>query len=117
MRQPTAAERAGIRQAVTGFVNEPRSPAAKDDKVVSIAVSTVDPRFAAARLNSKTAGPSDLVFHHSLGTWWVQGFGSSLNCDSAPKRVLDDLKIGCSPPSSTAWISNCGPLASAPKTL
>ena len=37
-----------------------------------------DPRYAALQLDSKTAGPSTMVLHESLATWWVVGFGSSL---------------------------------------
>jgi hypothetical protein len=40
-----------------------------------------------------------------------------MGCDSAPKAVLVDLHVGCSPPNATAWIDNCGPLVSAPKSV
>jgi len=116
-RAPTTAEQKGIRQAFTGFVHMPGSPAAKDNRVIAIAVSSLDARYAAARLNSKSAGPSDLVFHRSMGIWWVVGFGSSLGCDSAPPSVLADLKVGCTPPNGVAWISNCGPLVSKPAEI
>ena len=70
-----------------------------------------------ARLNSKTAGPADLLFHLSRGTWFVVELGSSLGCDTAPKAVLNELKVGCMPPDGVAWIWACGPLVSAPKSL
>ena len=95
----------------------PNSPAAKDNKIVAISVSTLDRRYAAARLNSKSAGPSELVLHLSMGTWWIEEFGSSLGCYIGPRSVLDDLKIGCMPPGAAAWINNCGPLVRAPKSL
>jgi hypothetical protein len=117
MRKPTGGEAKAIRLAVTGFIAMPNSPAAKNDKIVSIAVSTLDSRYAAVELSSPTVGRSVLVLHHSLGTWFEEDFGSSPGCDSAPKAVLADLRVGCSPPYATAWISNCGPLASAPRTL
>src|SRR5438067_8750273 len=113
-RKPTSSEAAGIRQAFAGFVSMPNSPSAKDNRITSIAVSTLDPRYAAARLSSKSAGPSELVLHRSGPGWWVVGFGSAVGCDSAPKVVLDDLKVGCSPPNGVAWIDNCGPLVSKP---
>lgn len=116
-RAPRAAEAKAIRAAVSGFVAQPGSPAAKDNRVASIAVSTLDPRYAAVRLVSKSAGPSELVLHSSLGAWWEVGFGSSLGCDSAPKAVLADLHVGCSPPDGVAWIDDCGPLVSEPSTL
>jgi hypothetical protein len=116
-RKPTAGEAKAIRSAITGYIAMPNSPAAKDNKIVSISVSSLDHRYASARLNSKSAGPSDIVLHLSLGTWWVEQFGSSLDCEAAPKAVLADLKVGCTPPTAVAWISNCGPLVSAPKSL
>jgi len=116
-RAPSAAERTAIQSSFAGYVAVPGSPAAKDNKVVSIAISTLDSRYAAARLDSKSAGPSEMVFHESHATWFVVGFGSSMGCDSAPKAVLTDLGIGCSPPAATAWIWNCGPLVSTPKTF
>ena len=117
MRPPTVAEQKAIRQAVTGFITMPGSPAARDNTVRAIVVSTLDARYATARLTSGTAGPLDLMLHRSGSTWWVVGFGSSLGCDSAPRSVLADLKIGCSPPNGVAWISNCGPLVSKPAEL
>jgi hypothetical protein len=116
-RAPTKAEAAALHSAFVGYVNMPHSPAAKDDRVVSSWISTRDSRYAALKLDSKSAGPSELVLHKSLGSWWVEGFGSSLPCDSAPAPVLADLGIGCSPPNGVAWINNCGPLASAPKEI
>lgn len=116
-RKPTAAENKAIRKAFAGFVSTPNSPAAKDNRIVSIAVSTLDARYAAARLNSKSAGPSDLVLHRSGLGWGVVGFGSSVGCDSAPRSVLDDLKVGCSPPNGVAWINDCGSLVPKPKEL
>jgi hypothetical protein len=117
MRPPSASEKKGITDAFRFFVQGPNSPAAKDNKIVSIGVSTLDTRYAAVRLNSKSAGPSDLVLHRSGPGWWVVGFGSSVGCDTAPKSVLADLKVGCSPPNGVAWINDCGPLVSKPKSL
>jgi hypothetical protein len=116
-RAPTKAERAAVGGSVKGFVATPGSPAAKDNHIAAIAVSTLDPRYAGARLTSKSAGPSEMVLHLSRGTWFVVNFGSLLGCDTAPKAVLDDLGIGCTPPSTTAWIWNCGPYVSAPATF
>ena len=116
-RTPTPKERAAITQAVKGYKNMPNSPMASDDTITSLAVSALDPRYAAARLNSKSAGPSEMVLHQSQGTWWVEGFGSDLQCAVAPAAVLDLLKIGCSPPNATAWINDCGPLQAKPASF
>jgi hypothetical protein len=116
-RKPTASEEENIRIAITGYIAMPNSPAAKDNKIVTVRVSSLDKRYAAARLNSKSAGPSDIVLHLSMGTWFVEQFGSSLSCEAAPKAVLADLEIGCTPPGATAWIWNCGPLVSSPSSL
>ena len=114
---PTPAQRHAIEQAFTGYVHMPGSPAAKDDKVVSVSVSRLDPRYAVARTQSKTAGPAVMLFHRSLGTWWVVEFGSDLGCDAAPRAVMDELKVGCSPPNGVAWINACGPMVWKPKSL
>src|SRR5437763_12031504 len=103
-RKPTLSEAKAVRQACAGFPSMPNSPAAKDNRIAKIAISTADPRYAHAWLNSGTAGPSDLILHRSGPGWWVVGFGSSVGCDSAPRVVLNDLKVGCSPPNGTAWI-------------
>jgi hypothetical protein len=116
-RAPTAKEKAAITQAIKGFQHMPQSPMAQDDTITSLAVSALDSRYAAAKLNSKTAGPSEMVLHESQGTWWVQGFGSDLQCAVAPAAVLDLLKIGCSPPNATAWINDCGPLQAKPASV
>jgi hypothetical protein len=114
---PSAAQRHAIERAFTGYVHQPSSPAAKDNRIVTLSISRLDTHYAAARLNSKTAGPSDMLFHLNRGTWWVVEFGSSLGCDAAPKAVLNELKIGCSPPNGVAWIDNCGPPVSKPHSL
>jgi hypothetical protein len=114
---PSAAQKSAIASTFHRYVGMRHSPAAKDNRIVSLAVSSLDSRYAAARLSSPSAGPSEMVFHRSGPGWWVVGFGSSMGCDSAPKTVLADLGIGCSPPASSAWINDCGPLESAPKAL
>jgi hypothetical protein len=116
-RKPTSSEAKAIRSAIAGYIAMPNSPAARDNTIVSISVSSLDRRYASARLNSKSAGPADIVLHFSFDSWWVEQFGSSLSCEAAPKAVLADLKVGCTPPNANAWISNCGPLVSAPRTL
>lgn len=115
---PSAAQKSGVESAFHAYVHMPNSPAAADNRIASLAISSVDPRYAAARLESPSAGPSDMVFHRSGPGWWVVGFGSSLDCNTAPKSVLADLAVGCTPPDgSAAWINDCGPLEHAPKTL
>ncbi len=116
-RHPSPAEGRAIRATFSGYVHAPGSPAARDNRIVSIAVSTLDARYAAARLDSKSAGPSEMVFHRGAFGWFVVGFGSSLGCNSAPSAVLADLRVGCSPPGSTAWVNDCGPLVSSPRAL
>lgn len=117
MRKPGTPEAKAIRSAVAGYVAMPGSAAAKDNKVVSIAVSTLDSRYASARLSSKSAGASEMVLHRSMGVWWVVQFGSLLGCAAAPKVVLMDLGVGCTSPDGVAWMNDCGPLVSAPHSL
>ena len=116
-RAPSPPVAEAIRSAIHGYINEINSPAAKDNTITWIKQSTLDPRYASAWLNSKSAGPSMMVLHKSFGTWWVLQFGSSLDCNAAPVAVLKDIKIPCAPPGTNAWINNCGPLVSAPAEL
>jgi len=116
-RKPTPTETKAIRSAVAGFIAMPNSPSAKNNKIASIRVSSLDRRYAAVRLKSPTVGFSVLVLHESRGTWFVEEFGSSLSCEAGPKAVLADIGVGCTPPNPTAWIWNCGPLVAQPKVL
>jgi hypothetical protein len=116
-RAPSPPVAKAIRSVIHGYIAQINSPAAKDNTITWIKQSTLDPRYASAWLNSKSAGPSMMVLHESLGTWWVLQFGSSLDCDAAPVAVLKDIKIPCAPPGTSAWISNCGPIVSAPSEL
>lgn len=116
-RAPSAKEKRAIGSAVRGYIRMPGSPAAKDNRITSIVVSSVDPRYAAVRLSSRSAGYAAMVLHESENTWWVLEFGSSLTCDGAPTAVFRDLGVGCTPPYATAWIDDCGPLVPSPKSL
>jgi len=116
-RRPSTSERVAITAAVHGYVNMPGSPAAHDNRITAISVSSLDPRYAAVRLESPSAGPSLMVLHHSGPAWWVLEFGSSLGCNTGPAAVLRELTVGCAPPGATAWINDCGPLVSAPPEL
>lgn len=116
-RKPSSTENKAIRAAVAGFIAMPNSPSAKDNKIASIRVSTLDARYAAVRLTSPTVGASVLVLHASMGNWFVEEFGSSLNCEAGPAAVLADIGVGCTPPGATAWIFDCGPLVAHPASL
>lgn len=116
-RAPTRAEGNAIRRSVAGYANVPGSSVTKATRVVSIEISSIDQRYAGVRLTSKTGGRTVMVLHHSFNVWWLQQAGASLGCDTAPKAVLDDLRIACRPPDGVAWISNCSRLQSRPTTL
>jgi hypothetical protein len=95
-RAPTAAEARAIRLTVNAFVRMGNSPAARDNRVVRIRVSSVDRHYALVNLDSRSAGPSLAVLR--LRTRWrVIGFGSSPACSVVPRRIRVDLKIPCSP--------------------
>ena len=66
-RKPTARESTALRSAIHGFISMPSSPSAKDNRIATLRVSTLDKRYAAARLTSPTVGPGDLVLHESNG--------------------------------------------------
>ena len=116
-RAPTPAERNAIQRGVRSAAFVPNSGVAKNDQIVSIAVSRVDPRYALARLTAKSGTHTVMVLHHGNGVWWMQQVGASLACDTAPKAVLDDLKVACHPPDGVAWISNCWRLQTKPTSI
>ena len=99
------------------YITMARSPAAHDNHITKISVSSLDPRYADARVSSPTVGFAEMVLHRSGPAWWVLEFGSSLGCDTGPAAVLRDLGVGCEPPNATAWINDCGPLVPAPAQL
>jgi hypothetical protein len=116
-RRPSASERTSITAAVRAYITMPNSPAAHDNRITAIAVSARDPRYAAVRVESASAGAALMVLHRSGPVWWVLEFGSSLGCNIGPTAVLRELAVDCEPPSANAWINNCGPLVSAPAQL
>ena len=85
-KAPTHSETASLRTAVRTYLGVPKSAVARDTKLVSLSVSTVDGRYAAGRLMSKRAGPLQIVIHRSLRSGWsVLAFGRPIGCDTAPK--------------------------------
>jgi hypothetical protein len=116
-RRPTAGERASLTATVHAYITMTNSPAAHDNRITTIAVSSIDSRYAAVHVTSPTVGSALMVLHRSRSAWWVLEFGSSLGCDIGPAAVLRELNVGCEPPGATAWINDCGPLVSAPAQL
>ena len=98
-KHPAAsAQKKAIERAVAAFVAKPGSPAAKDNRVLTISVSTVSAAYAAAKLSSKSAGPSNVLLHETGATWKVVDFGSgAFPCNDASKAILKDLLGGCVP--------------------
>lgn len=96
-RPPNPSERAGIRAAVEAFVHKQGTPAAKDNRIVRIKVSTVKRVWAAAFVNSPSAGPAVAILKRRAQGWKVVEFGSAIGCDAAPRAVLRDLIGGCEP--------------------
>jgi hypothetical protein len=117
-RAPSHSEAGAIRAALRTYLGVPASAAALDTKIVSVKVSTVDGRYAAAQLTSKRFGPLTMVVHRNdaMG-WFVLVEASTVACSAAPRPVLDDLRVRCSPPDGVAWISSCGQLLSEPKSI
>src|SRR6266508_6081019 len=101
-RVPMCSEGKAIRAAMVAFIARPDSPAAKDNKVVKIRVSTVDSWWARADTSSPTVGRATAILHKKSeqGVWKVRAFGSGgFECGTdAPKKVLNDLLGGCVPP-------------------
>jgi hypothetical protein len=99
-RAPTAAEAKAIRAAMTAFINKKGSPAAKDNKVIHIWVSTVNSSYAAAETKSPTVGGAFAILHKVKGVWRVKDFGTGgFECGrDGPSKVLKELLGGCVPP-------------------
>lgn len=94
---PKAVARA-VRRATVAYIHRPGSAAARDNRVVSVALSTVNPAYAVVRLESRSAGPSLLFLHRRAGAWRVVDFGSGgFPCSDAGARVMKDLLGGCVP--------------------
>jgi hypothetical protein len=94
-RPPTPTERSAIRAAMAAFIEMPGSPAASDNRVTRIRVSTVNARFASAATNSPTAGPAVAILKKRGSTWKVISFGSDTPCSAAPRNALIDLLGEC----------------------
>ena len=94
----TPTEQAAVKKSFAAFVAERHSPAAKDDRVASVSVSSVNASYAFATISSKSAGPSEALLHKTTGTWKVIDFGSgAFPCSDATKKVMKDLVGGCIP--------------------
>jgi len=91
-RPPTLSERTAIRSAIDAFIAKPGSPAASDNRTVSIRVATPGAHYARVNLNSPSAGPSVVLLRLRSGAWRVIAFGSAdFACRLAPAAVWKDL--------------------------
>jgi hypothetical protein len=96
-RKPTASENRSIRAAMNAFIRK-GDPAAKDNRVTSVVVSTVSPQWAVTTQSSPTVGLSTALLHRGRLAWRVVVFGTGdFSCRIAPRRVLRDLHFGCVP--------------------
>jgi hypothetical protein len=96
-RPPTVAENKAIRTAMTAFIRK-GDPAAKDNRVIRVVVSTVSPQWALTTQNSPTVGRSSALLHRGPSAWKVVTFGTGgFRCSIAPRKVLRDLDFGCIP--------------------
>jgi hypothetical protein len=91
-RPPTAAEASGIRSAIERFVEKPGSPA-HGSTLRRIRVSTVDQRYAMARLRSPEAAVLATAVLERRGSGWrIVTFGiAGFAFKGVPKPVLNDL--------------------------
>ena len=91
-RAPTTSERKAIRTAIEVFIDSRGSPAASDNRVARIRVSTVNAHFARVDLFSPSAGPSTTLLKKKRTGWKVVAFGSAdFSCSLAPNGVWGDL--------------------------
>ena len=62
-RPASAAEAKAVKTTIAAYIAAPKSPAAKDNRVTSVSVSTANKAYALAKLTSKSAGPSNALLH------------------------------------------------------
>jgi hypothetical protein len=96
-RAPTASERAKIQFAVRFFPAISRSNRVS---FTSVAVSSADPHYAAARFTVRDSTGKEIAAAAALlkrsGAWQVVEIGDApLTCSSAPARVRADLAGTC----------------------
>jgi hypothetical protein len=97
-RRPSAAEARAIRTAAEAFIRKEGTPAAKDNRIIRVVVSTVSPQYARVDVRSKLAGPALMLLRARSDGWKVITFGSGgFGCNLAPRAVLRDLIGGCVP--------------------
>ena len=97
-RPASAAEVKATKAAVAAYIVAPKSAAARDNRVTSVSISTVNGAYALAKLISKSAGPSNALLHRAGAVWKVVDFGSgAFPCKDATAEVLRDLLGGCVP--------------------
>jgi hypothetical protein len=91
-RAPTSAERPAILATIDAFIQKPGSPAASDNRVVSIRLNTPGAHYARVNLNSASAGPAIALVRLRYGAWRVIAFGSAdFRCKLAPAAIWRDL--------------------------
>jgi hypothetical protein len=92
-RDPTASEAVAIRAAIERFVDEPGSPA-RGAVLRKIRVSTVNSRFAIAKLRSPEAPAlaTAVLERRTVSRWRVVTFGlAGFAFRGVPEPVLNDL--------------------------
>lgn len=91
-RPPKPGERSAIRATWAAFLAMPDSPAASDDRITKIWISTANTSYARINLSSPTVGPSTALLRKRPSGWRVSQFGSAdFPCRAAPAKVWRDL--------------------------
>jgi hypothetical protein len=94
-RGPTRSERSAIVSAFNRYKRAHRSFVAKDSKVRSIVVSTVNRHYALVRIGSASSGPARALERKGTARgarWRVIDYGAGgFSCSDAPSKVFKDL--------------------------
>ncbi len=91
-RPPKPGERSAIRATWAAFLAMPDSPAAPDDRITRIWISTANTSYARINLGSPTVGPSTALLRKRPSGWRVTQFGTAdFPCGAAPAKVWKDL--------------------------
>ena len=93
-RPATSSEKTAIVKVVNAYIAQPSHHVAQPATVKGVSISTADPTWGAAKVNT-VGGNTSAVVKSVHRKWKVKQFGSSWKCKKVPTKVRKDLKLLC----------------------